>query len=264
MQLALTGRYLGPIAVPFAVDLRRGEVPLDQVRCPPPALPRPGSALAPVLPPRYQALLAHQRGDGVLAHPPARLAQVGGDPRRPVLALMLGEQAGDLGFEPIAALRPRRQRPAAPLVEPGPGHPQRPAGHHVRDAVIVPLGGDERGHRYRPIASLTQRATLRLSTSRSIASSAFSLRSRASSSRSVSLSAPSPSPRRRRSAFTQLPSVPSLIPRSRATCAIGLPVSLTSRTAPSLKSLSNFLRVSPIGELLSLKRISPRWEGKPR
>jgi hypothetical protein len=27
--------------------------------------------------------------------------------------------------------------------------------------------------------------------------------------------------------------------------------------------LSNFLRVSPIGELLSLKRISPRWEGKP-
>jgi hypothetical protein len=42
-----------------------------------------------------------------------------------------------------------------------------------------------------------------------------------------------------------------------------LPVSRTSRTAPSLKSLSNFLRVSPIGELLSLKRISPRWEGKP-
>jgi hypothetical protein len=43
-----------------------------------------------------------------------------------------------------------------------------------------------------------------------------------------------------------------------------LPVSRTSRTAPSLKSASNFLRVSPIGELLSLKRISPRWEGKPR
>src|SRR5262249_61090168 len=123
--------------------------------------------------------LALRAGGVFPAPPPPRLGQVGGDPRRPVLALMLGEQAGALGFEPIAALRPRRQRPAAPLVEPGPGHPQRPAGHHVRDAVIVPLGGDERGHRYRPIASLTQRATLRLSTSRSIATSAFSFRSRA-------------------------------------------------------------------------------------
>jgi hypothetical protein len=42
--------------------------------------------------------------------------------------------------------------------------------------------------------------------------------------------------RRRLSALTQLPSVPSLMPRSRATCTIGLPVSRTSRTAPSLKS----------------------------
>jgi hypothetical protein len=31
--------------------------------------------------------------------------------------------------------------------------------------VLIPLGGDQGGHRYRPIASLTQRATLRLSTS---------------------------------------------------------------------------------------------------
>src|SRR5689334_21723527 len=163
---------------------------------------------------------------------------------------MLGEQPGDLGFEPVPALGPPAWRAAGPLVEPGPGHPQRPAGHRVRDTVLLPLGGDERGHRYRPIASLTQRATLRLSTSRSIASSAFSLRNRASSARSSSLSAPPPSPRRRLSAFTQLPRVPSLIPRSRATCAIGLPVSRTSRTAPSLKSWSNFLRVSPIARLL--------------
>jgi hypothetical protein len=34
----------------------------------------------------------------------------------------------------------------------------------------------------------------------------------------------------------QLPRVPELIPRSRATCAIGLPASRTSRTAPSRKS----------------------------
>src|SRR5690242_4069185 len=163
---------------------------------------------------------------------------------------MLSEQPGDLGFEPVPALRPRPWPAAGLLVEPRPGHPQRPAGHRARDAVGLPLGGDERGHRYRPIASLTQRATLRLSTSRSIASSAFSLRSRASSSRSLSLSAPLPSPRRRLSAFTQFPSVPSLMPRSRATRAIGLPVSRTSRTAPSRKSLPNFLRVSAIAYLL--------------
>src|SRR5205085_10455066 len=62
--------------------------------------------------------------------------------------------------------------------------------------------------------------------------------------------------------MTQLPNVPSLIPRSRATCAIGLLVSRTSRTAPSLKSRSNFLRVSPIA--ISLKAMCPRYEGKPR
>src|SRR5690348_8673280 len=149
-----------------------------------------------------------------------------------------------------------------PLVIPGLGHAQRPAGHRVRDAVPVPLGGDEGSHRYLPIASLTQRATLRLSTSRSIASSAFSLRSRASSARSSSLSTPLPSPRRRLSAFTQLPRVPSLIPRSRATCAIGLPVSRTSRTAPSRKSLSNFLRVSAIA-LPPLRRCVHVTRGSP-
>src|SRR6266700_562590 len=140
----------------------------------------------------------------------------------------------------------RRQPPSGPPVEPGPGHPQRPAGCRVRDAVLLPLGDDKAGHGYRPTASCTQRATERLSTSHLMASSAFSLRSRASSARSSSLSAPSRSPRRRRSVFTQFPRVPSLIPRSRATCAIGLPVSRTSRTAPSLKYASNFLRDSAI------------------
>jgi hypothetical protein len=43
-------------------------------------------------------------------------------------------------------------------------------------------------------------------------------------------------PDRRRPAFTQFPRVPALTPRSFATCATGLPVSRTSRTAPSLKS----------------------------
>jgi hypothetical protein len=44
----------------------------------------------------------------------------------------------------------------------------------------------------------------------------------------------------------QFPSVPSWIPRSRAICAIGLPVSRTIRTAPSRNSGSYFRRVSGI------------------
>ena len=37
----------------------------------------------------------------------------------------------------------------------GTGRRERPAGHRGRNPVPVPLGGDQRGHRYRPIASLT-------------------------------------------------------------------------------------------------------------
>src|SRR6185437_13740654 len=80
----------------------------------------------------------------------------------------------------------------APLVEPRLADPQHPAAERVRHPVIIPLGSDESGHGYRPIASLTQRATERLSTSRSIASSAFSRRNLASSARSSSLNRPSP------------------------------------------------------------------------
>src|SRR5690242_9364172 len=73
VELALPGGNLGAIPIPLAVDLAGGEVAADQVRCPPPALARPGGALAVLLPPRRQLLLAHQRGDRVLADPPARL-----------------------------------------------------------------------------------------------------------------------------------------------------------------------------------------------
>lgn len=94
------------------------------------------------------------------------------------------------------------------------------------------------------------RTTERLSTSRSITSSAFSARSRTSSARSDSADVPSPPSRARWSAATQLPKVPSLIPRSRATRAIGLPVSRTMRTAPSRNSGPNLRRVSTIANSL--------------
>jgi hypothetical protein len=108
MQLALISRDLGAVAVPLAVDLRGAEVALDQVRGPPPALPWPGRGPALPRPPGRQALLAHQRSDGVLADPPPGIAQVSGDPRGAVPAMMQPEQPRDLGLELFAALRPWR------------------------------------------------------------------------------------------------------------------------------------------------------------
>jgi hypothetical protein len=108
MQLPFIGGDLGAVAEPSAVERGRREVPLDQVRCPPPAFAWPGRGLAFLLSPGRQAELTHERCDGVLAHPPSRLAQISGDPRRTVLAVMQPEQAGDLGFEPLPPLRPRR------------------------------------------------------------------------------------------------------------------------------------------------------------
>jgi len=70
------------------------------------------------------------------------------------------------------------------------------------------------------------------------------------------------SARCRLSAFTQLPSVPSLIVRSRATAAIGLPVSQTRRTAQPRRSASTFLRASVIA-LSPLKPMCRGHEGKP-
>ena len=79
-------------------------------------------------------------------------------------SLMKGERPRDLSLELAAPQRPRRQPPVFVLVKPGAGHSQRPAGHRDRDA-ISPAGSDHGGHGYRPIVSLTHRATLGLSTS---------------------------------------------------------------------------------------------------
>jgi hypothetical protein len=59
--------------------------------------------LALLLAPCCQVLLAHQRRDTVLADLPTGIAQVGSDPRRPVLAVMQPEQAPDLGLKPVPA-----------------------------------------------------------------------------------------------------------------------------------------------------------------
>jgi hypothetical protein len=88
------------------------------------------------------------------------------------------------------------------------------------------------------------------------------LRSRFSSSRSLSLNEPSPS-RARRSRFTHRPSVPSFRPSSRATRTIGLPVSRTIGTAPSLNSRSK-LRRSIAGHFLKGDVSTVRGEAQAR
>src|SRR4051794_36207421 len=119
----------------------------------------------------------------------------------------------------------------------------------MRHPVEGPLVGDEAGHAHF-VASFTHRTTDRLSTSRSIHSSAFSAHSRLSSSMSP-VDRPSVSSRASRALATQLPNVPSLTPRSRATWAIGFPVSSTIRTAPSRNSRSYLLRISGIATPLA-------------
>jgi hypothetical protein len=66
VQLTLTGGNLGAVPEPFAVDLRRREDPLAQVRRPPAALGRPGRGTPSFPTPGGQVLRAHQAGDGVL------------------------------------------------------------------------------------------------------------------------------------------------------------------------------------------------------
>ena len=88
-----------------------------------------------------------------------------------------------------ASLLPRRHRPLQPLVQPRDADPQDRAARRVRDAVEGPLVGDEACHAHF-VASFTHRTTERLSTSRSIRSSAFSLRSLFSSLASSAESRP--------------------------------------------------------------------------
>src|ERR1035437_7738670 len=163
-------------------------------------------------------------------------------PRRTVGAFGRVDHLQPLGVQLPPAALTSRGRPVEPLVEPRLAHPQDHAAHRVRHAVERPLVGDEACHAHF-VASFTHRTTERFRASSFIPSSARSLRSRFSSSMSTTDRPLVPS-RSARSLANQLPSVPSLIPRSRATRATGFPVSRTIRTAPSRNSWSNFLRFS--------------------
>src|SRR3954466_2683021 len=101
----------------------------------------------------------------------------------------LAERGPDGTIDRVAAPVPRRVqttrsrgsgRAAQPLVEPRDTDPEQRADDRVWHPVAGPLVGDEAGHAHF-VASFTHRTTDRLSTSRSIRSSAFSARSRCNS-----------------------------------------------------------------------------------
>src|SRR3954451_8795694 len=241
------------VAHPAGVRPLRGEVPLEQVgelRC---GLVLPGQPVPALDPPRHQALAAHRVRDRLLADLPAHSTQIVDQPGRAVQPPRLAERDPHGPVDGVAAPVPRRVQAAGrgrptratePLVEPRQADAEQGAADGVWHPVAGPLVGDEACHAHF-VASLTHRTTDRLRTSRSIRSSATSTRSRLSSSMS-SFDNPLVPSAASRARFTQLPSVPSFTPRSRATWAIGFPVSSTIRTAPSRNSRSYFFRISGI------------------
>jgi hypothetical protein len=81
-----------------------------------------------------------------------RSAVIRGDPQVPRCALNRRRTSAA-----SASLRAARSgsRPFIHLQDQDRDTPSAPAGGRVRDLVLIPLGGDQGGHRYRPIASLT-------------------------------------------------------------------------------------------------------------
>lgn len=188
------------------------------------------------LPARRQALLAHHCRDGVRTHPLARIPQVSGYPRRAVLAPVQREQAGDLGLQRLAALHPGRRPAVCPTCKTRTRTPPAPGTALPAEYGAAPSERRSARPRLPPHRVFHPEGNAAFEDIRLHCQLGVLRRSRASSARSSSSSAPLPSPRWHLSALTQLPSVPSLTPRSRATYVIGFPVSRTSRTAPSRKS----------------------------
>ena len=192
VELALVGGDLGQVAAPALVDALGAEVSLHQVRDRIGGLVRPGQAAPLALRgTARQALAGHRGRHRVDRHLPAGLDQVREHPRRPIgprRATGVLERGLHRSVELSPALLTAGGLTVVPLVEPRLRHPQPSAALRVGHPMLGPLGGDERRHAHR-VASLTHRTTDRLRTSRSIRSSAMSLRSCCNSSALVDLEA---------------------------------------------------------------------------
>ena len=189
---------LGHVTDPFPVLLGRGEVSFDQVRELRCRLVLLGEPVAAFDAARHQTLAAHRVGHRLLRHFPTQIAQVSDQPRRTMQTPGLVERRGDrhveIGAAPISVgMHPIGGGSTAdPLVEPRHADTQQHTCNRMRHSVFGPLVSDETCHAHF-VASFTHRTTDRLRTSRSIRSSAFSLRRRLSSSRSSRVNSPRPS-----------------------------------------------------------------------
>src|SRR6185503_766540 len=203
--------------------------------------------------------VADQLGPAVLALTPQR----GVDAAMAVGAVGGVEDRLDKSGQPSATARGRRGRSVPPGVE-ARGRNLQPCAH-LHDRVVGLVRVDERvllAHRY----SWAKKAAAFPTTSVFIRDSRFyrsSSRSRARSGRVNGGSSPACSTRY---LLTQLPSVPSCTPISRATSAIGREVSTTRRTASDLNFGVNFAllphRCSSISNGTLLGPLSEMWEAR--
>jgi hypothetical protein len=117
VELALVGADLGHITTPGDIRRRRGEHPLDQVRCGR-ALTLAGQAPPAALDPGGQAQLGHELRDRVVGDVPAGLAQLDADARAAVGAARVVEHLPDRDRQSSTPVIAVRWRPITPLVEP--------------------------------------------------------------------------------------------------------------------------------------------------
>src|SRR5690606_16883045 len=130
--------------------------------------------------------------------------------------------------------RRRRGGPVPPRVVARPRHSEPPA--HFHDRIVAELRADKRVLRRRCYSFAAKYAAAFLRNSNSIRNSRFSASKSAMCARSFGVNGFSSAGCSRRYAFTQLPKVPSLIPKSAATRAIGRDCSITIETASALYS----------------------------
>src|SRR5690606_7357836 len=167
------------------------------------------------------------------------VVELGGDPATACGVPLLVEDPPDLLGQPTSARRGRGLGLGAfpPGVEARARHVEQLT--HPADRVVGLLRLDQR--------RLLAQSCSRAKKAAAFFKNSFSIRSRRISSsisatraRSVGVCSGSGSGWSRRQTLTQLPSVPSLICRSRATSATGLPVSSTICTASALNCGLNF------------------------
>src|SRR4029077_16607653 len=189
-----------------------------------------------------QAQLAHDGADQLRPGRHAPRHQVRVDPPVPVRVIRIPERLLHIQRQYPASFRRRRFRRVPPFVEPGAGHLHPDAHFHDRRHVLMVrfpvsriLRVDELeflGHRW----SRAKYAAAFFMNSSSIFSSRVSRSSSRNRACSLTVSGGSSPAWSRRYRPTQFPRVPSLIPSSFATRAIGRDVSITIFTASSLNS----------------------------